>query len=657
MRKVMKYPIYPITFSYVNGIFFANSFAGGLSTLSILTALCILFLVTVFFVSKYSKLYSSLQRVLIVLLIISSFGFGYIQYIFTSQVPKPYPSEIGKLVIKEKLKANDYAFRFYADYYVENNKIGKVLLYQTKEDSIYKVGDVLMDRFEFTNVPKAYGPNLFDYSAYLSSKQIFYQTFTSKQTSRLGTYRDFNYYLQKFRQYLLDSYSSYYPNSNDQAMVAGLLFGQKQDLSSELEAAYRNTGVMHILAVSGMHVMLIYFTLKSLLSFLRIGKKGQFFIIITLLVLFAFLSGLSGSVIRAVLMCVIFLIGSLLKKDNFTTYSLVLSMQLILWFYPNFLFDIGFQLSYLAVFSIVFIYPLIKSIFSFKHYILKYIAETLGITIAAQLGVSFLSMYYFNQFPIWFILSNFIAIPTTSLALIGLLVQMPFNFLLPIVSKYIAIIISTILSFCNHFLLQIDSFQIKTINEVYLTKEGMVLMTCIVFLLVGFVRFKRFSCVFATLVCLMLFYSFKLKDLMSRDVNGWYIVGNRDHLEVVHYNNHSMRIFYRENVSNYTSGIRAKMPILYIDSIAFKHTIIDSKTFYVLDSLNVIHIPYKVDYLIVKDNSNVNMERVFKENEIKYVVLHASNTNNYRKEWKEYLLKKNIPFHDMREKGYVRIPN
>lgn len=654
MRKVMKYPIYPITFSYVNGIFFANYFA--VSSTALYLCIFLLLVFSVFLFLKPFRLYSYLSAIFLSLFCIVFFYLGAFQFAKQStSIEYSSESTFYTLVINEKLKENSFSHRYYANVYEDGNKKGKLLIYQNKKEKTYEVGDVLYDKLSVQSVSKARIPYGFDYQNYLHSKSIYGQAYLTSATHYIGIQKNFMYHLSVLRKKLLDSYSPFYQDKYDQALIAGLLFGQKQDLDQSIEEAYRNTGVMHVLAVSGMHVMIIFFVLKNTLQFFFRKKFIPYLIIVLFLILFAFLSGLSGSVVRAVFMCIFFLVGQLLRKDSSSKHTLVVSMLIILWFAPQFIYDIGFQLSYLAVFSIIFIYPILRPYLSFKNKILNAISEMLGVSLAAQLGVCFLSIYYFQQFPIWFLLGNLVAIPTTSFVIISLLVQMPFNFLFPIFSNFIALINKWLLYFCNKMLLYMNSFETIVIDGLNLSTVDLIVFTCLIFSFIGFIQFKKVKYLYAFLLLAIGYNGSKLYNYHTTINDGIYLISDKNDLHVVNHFNNNMHIFSTGNSTKDILSLTEKVYVQKLDTTKFKDFLQLKTSILIIDSVSISYSDIASDVVVLKDNPKINLERVLLNTSCKMVVFHSNNAQWRRNHWKKILDKKNIPFHDMREKGYVVI--
>lgn len=196
--------------------------------------------------------------------------------------------------------------------------------------------------------------------------------------------------------------------------------------------AYSKTGTMHVLSVSGMHVGIVFLVLSFLfkpldkfhaLSYFRI------FLIVPAIWFYAMISGFSSPVCRAALMISLVVIGKVLHRNLNSYHIIAISAFFLLLYNPFFLFDVGFQLSYLAVFGLVYFHPKLYQLFHFHNKIFDYLWSYCALSIAAQLATFPLGLYYFHQFPLYFLLSNLlILLPVTLIMYLGiLLLFIPFK--------------------------------------------------------------------------------------------------------------------------------------------------------------------------------------------------------------------------------------
>ena len=222
--------------------------------------------------------------------------------------------------------------------------------------------------------------------------------------------------------------------SEQVAVVKALSIGDKRQLTVALKERYTIAGVSHILALSGMHVGIIgglAFFLLSPISRMRYGRQLRLFAVVLLLWGFAFLTGLSASVVRAVSMFTLFALASVvLDEPFFSCHALSLTAFLMLVYNPFYIFHVGFQLSFMAVLSIIMFYPLVRRLFGARGRIMAYVSDVLSLSIAAQAGTLPLILYYFGAFPTYFLLANLMVVPMVFVVLtitLGVVLLYPFG--------------------------------------------------------------------------------------------------------------------------------------------------------------------------------------------------------------------------------------
>lgn len=209
-------------------------------------------------------------------------------------------------------------------------------------------------------------------------------------------------------------------NSSEVAIAKALAIGDKSMIDAALKNQYKASGAMHLLALSGLHVGVVYAFLNAVLAFLGNSPAAKAFrriAILAALWTFALVSGLSSSICRAVTMITLYEVGSFLGAGRDMLRALAVSALLICLFNPDAPFGIGFQLSYSAVAGIYFLYPRLKSLLDARSLPMKYIWNTLSLSISCQAATAPLALLYFGSFPKYFMITNLLAIPLSSAAM------------------------------------------------------------------------------------------------------------------------------------------------------------------------------------------------------------------------------------------------
>lgn len=295
---------------------------------------------------------------------------------------------------------------------------GSVLIRQVKDSTskVWDSGQKIFTNQNFEAIKGPLNPGQFSYKNYLANKKIYHQLSlnsansisTASQSLSLRSYAE-NLERNAFKKIEASTLTS-----SSQAMLKALLFADRNALEDRIKKDYAHTGVIHLLALSGLHIGLLVGFLLFLLQPLKQIKYGaliQSFCIISLLWMFAFFIGFPPSVSRAVCMFSFMVIGRTLHYGKSTFHYTLLSFFVLLLCYPPYLRSVGFQLSYLAVFGILLIHPLLQKLWIPKSRLLKRYWEWTTVCLAAQLAVSPISIYYFHQFPSLFLVSNLLIIP------------------------------------------------------------------------------------------------------------------------------------------------------------------------------------------------------------------------------------------------------
>ena len=226
-----------------------------------------------------------------------------------------------------------------------------------------------------------------------------------------------------WREEIVDTFRAWGLEGEVLAVVSALTVGDKSELTRELKDSYTAAGTSHILALSGTHIVLLAMIVSWLLfplRYLRGGKQITGLLIVVFLWLFAFLSGLSPSVIRAVVMYSLCVVAAVVSEGRFAAISSVsLAAFLMLVYRPMYLFDVSFQLSYVAVLSLLLIYPLVEKFFHCRWKFVNYLWQTIALSFAAQLGTLPFVLCYFGTFPTYFLLANLVVVPL-SVVILGL---------------------------------------------------------------------------------------------------------------------------------------------------------------------------------------------------------------------------------------------
>ena len=272
---------------------------------------------------------------------------------------------------------------------------------------------------------KALNPNDFDYKNYLARQEIYATTYikTDDWQQLEGVHYTLRIRAARIQHSIVKLFESLDYEDDELALISALTVGYKQKIEPDQRQAFIASGATHILAVSGLHVGIIFVFLTRFFKLIRANSKHLTWIrigaIILLLWGFAFITGLTPSVCRATIMFSLVSIGTLSRQQNCIFNVIFLSAFLLLIVNPFSIYDVGFQLSYLAVLGILAFQPYFSAFFTNKAQLPKSLSDLMSVSVAAQLGTAPIGIHTFNCFPLYFMLTNIWIIP-----LVGLVIQL-----------------------------------------------------------------------------------------------------------------------------------------------------------------------------------------------------------------------------------------
>ena len=574
--------------------------------------------------------------------------------------------QIITFTLREKLKSNAYNDRFTAIINTINGKnySGKIIV-NIQKDSLKNliIGNVIKVKTVLQQNSTNKNPNQFDYSKYLADKQLYAQVYTNKTeiTINKNLKKDIWYYSGRLHSRIVRNLEKANFNKEEMNVALALILGQQQEISSDIIQDYQYSGATHILSVSGLHVGFIMLFINFILKPIPNTRKGSFIKLISVLLslgAFAIISGLSPSVLRSVVMFSFLAIGNHLRRSGSIYHTLLVSMLLILLFEPYFLFDVGFQLSYLALFFIVWLQPLLKRIWTPKYKIQITIWNALTVSFAAQIGTLPLCLYYFHQFPGLFFVTNIVIIPILSFIMIaGIIVMIlaifasPPLFIIEIFEKSIYLLNKTI-----HIVASFDWFVIRDIsfNFYYL-------LTFYLFIISAVIWSKKpnYSKLFFLLVSVILLQISVLYTKREIESNQEMIVYNtRKNTLISQRTGKDITLFTNDTLAkndvfnSYLVGNFSRLQ----SSKKLKNTLFfNGKRILVIDSSGIYATQNQPDILILTQSPKTNLDRILRELHPGIIIADASNSYAIQKIWKTTCLKNNIPFHATNENGFYKL--
>ncbi len=569
-----------------------------------------------------------------------------------------------KLKIRDVLKSNSFSNRYIAivkeiNGYKTSGKIILNLPIDTTKNS-FKVDYELLTYGKLNEIKAPLNPNQFDYGKYLESLGIYHELKIENDVYDLSKTHSSSIYgmAASARNKIISKLQSANFGKDELGVIQALLLGQRNAISTDTYDNYKDAGAVHILAVSGLHIGVLLVLLQFLLSPLERlaqGKTIKLLIIVMLLWCFAILAGLSASVVRAVTMFSFVAYALYLNRPSNTFNILALSMFFILLlFNPMLLFQVGFQMSYAAVFSIVWVYPMLQRFWNPRNIVIKKAWQLLSVSIAAQLGVLPISLFYFHQFPGLFFISNLLIVPFLGLVLgVGILVMILalLNALPDVLVNFYNQLIG-LMNTVIKWVAQQETFIFKNISFDHVQ---LLLAYAIILSLLFLCYSPSFKRTMAFLIAIIAFQSWLLhstiktmkkeKLLLLHQTSNSILVHQQGKQLIVHSTKADMT---KRIVTDFEIGEHLEKST----STKMKNSYrFDKKRLIIIDSTGIFPSNKQPDYLLLTQSPRINLERLIDSVQPKKILADGSNYRSIIERWRKTCAKRKLPFHYTGEKG------
>jgi competence protein ComEC len=572
-----------------------------------------------------------------------------------------------KLKVSNLLKSNTYNDRYVVKLLkIDSISVNGLALLNLKKDSLssaFEVDDVLFVKTSLLPIKSPINPGQFNYKSFLENKYIYSQMYGTYQETFVVSKEKHTLfgYANALRAHINQELKKYPFKPNERAIINALLLGQRNDISKEIYEDYKNSGAVHILAVSGLHVGIILLFLNMLFKPVGLLKHGRVYKIILIILClwgFAVITGLSASVTRAALMFSLVAISLNYKRPTNTLNILACSAFIILLFKPNILFDVGFQLSYLAVIAIVTIYPLLYSFWQPKYWVVDKLWQAFIVSIAAQFGVLPISLYYFHQIPGLFFLSNVIVIPFLGVILaygIAVIVLALCN----ILPNFVALFYGKIIGWMNQFFRWISQQEAFLFKDIAFNLLQVLTSYAIIVSIYHVYKHKDYKNLRMLLVAIILFQSASLYTKYQTKTDSKWIVFHKSQSSIlgfqengilqVHHSLDSTKLLNETMLVNYATKHHIS-EIKQEDILPLYR--LNKKLLLIIDSLGVYQVSsFKPELVLLRDSPKINLVRLIDSLSPKLIIADGSNYKSYVMRWEATCKNKKVPFHHTYKKG------
>ncbi len=540
---------------------------------------------------------------------------------------------------------------------------GRTIIY-VRQDSTLKlsVGNKLYinSKFSYLNEPK--NPYEFNYKAFLESKNVFHTVFTeSKNISAISKNNDFH--LSQIGTYLKSQLVSILRDSGLSqeafSICSALLVGYDDEIDAEVMQSFSHSGTLHILSVSGMHTGVLYAVLVFLFTLVDKYdqyKKTKFAFVMLGLWLFVLVTGLSPSILRAALMLSLVLVGKTFYKQGNSYNTLLLSAFLLLLYNPYLIKDVGFLLSYCAVFGIMYLYPILQKLYFFENKILQGTWSGVLMSVSATVFTLPISLYFFHQFPIWFVFSNMIIIPISFL-IMGAAALFLMLYKVAFINHILVYIINSSTNIMMWFAKLTDNPNYGFIDFISFSKTDVCFMIIIIVLCLMILSTKSYKQVLALCLFFISWLSFSIvnsyNDSKEKELIVFHIKRQSafalrvGHSVYGNFNSLSSKDFER-HVKPYLLN-HADLKLVNVDTDAIK---LDSTIILKSNSHESIG-QLKPNYVIVSNDVPIELTTNYKTKPV--IIADCSNSYKFVKKLKQLCTQLEIPFYSVKDNGAFQV--
>lgn len=554
---------------------------------------------------------------------------------------------------------------------------GKVLVYfQPNEASrLLRYGDQIAFPAKLNKIPEPQNPSEFNYQRYMHFHQVSSQAYLDSASWSLVSIGPdgLRKVVFEWQHRVIQHFESFEITDRELAIISALLVGYKHHLSSDQVNAFASAGAMHVLAVSGLHVGIIYLIINTLLKVLDRSRSGRVIkgiLMILILWFYALLTGLSPSVTRAATMFTFVIAARQFHRHTDIFNTLASSAFALLVYDPFLIVEVGFQLSYLAVLGIVLLQPKIYDLWKPKLWIVDKMWAITAVSLAAQAATFPLALLYFHQFPNYFLLSNLVVIPAATFILPLGIALIAFGWV-PYLSVGLAWLLYHLVHWLDLFIQWVQQLPYALLLGIDISIFETYLIYMIVAALCAFLMTKRYSWLALLVVSitvvevaniieskfqndqkLVVFYKVRGFDAID------FIVGKQHHFladSALEANFDKMRFHIHHHWwSRDLEPSSEEIPELYQNE---PWIVFDSLRIVQLDSGDYLSFDSKVstDYLYIKQRTMQYPKVILDQLEIKQIILSANLDWSSHRLWMKLCDEHGIPVHSLREQGaFVR---
>lgn len=552
---------------------------------------------------------------------------------------------------------------------------GKAIIYLQKTpaaDSL-KTGTVIGFTKNLQPIKNSGNPFTFDYKTYQLHKGVTHQIYLQQnEWTAIGKVPlpKISTFIEKAKVNIQHILKSNFKDTTSYALSMSLLLGDKTDLDNNIYQSFTNTGIVHVIAVSGMHLALIFVLFAFILKPMKIKSKWLYFFSALIIIWgFCLLAGSAASIVRAATMTSFYILSDTLERQKNKYNPIFASAFVLLCYNPLWLWDVGFQLSFAAVLSILIFYPSINNLWNPRNYFIKLIWQMLAVTLAAQILTTPISIYYFKQFPVYFLFANLIAIPLTNFLLILIILLLIFYSFLPIIATVFAFLIDLGFRWLVQLIHQIEKLPSAIISSIHINT---IQLFCL-YLMIGAMAYAIFQhskkYYYISLISLLAFVMIRANDYYQKQNQQLLIVYNIPQKTKIHFINHRLyqslgdslnfkETQFHTQPTNILLRIKDSDATLiqkkfnFINFLSKRLALIQETHPFYTDSIT----PIDIDIAILTGNKKLYINQLLKTIRPKLIIADGSTPLWRKNYWKKDCDSLSIPFYDTEIMGAFVMP-
>ena len=572
------------------------------------------------------------------------------------------------------------------------NVSGKAMTYFAKDSlsKTLKYGDKIIVAAVFSDVSAPQNPGEFNYKQYLSMRSVFSQGFVKQgrwQKLSSGNGNVIRSFALRIQEKFLKIFYANNISGEEYAVAGAVILGYKDKIDADLYSAYQGTGVLHLLCVAGMHVGIIFIVLNFFLSVFDNNKKTKFLkpvLLVLLIWFYAAITGFSPPVNRAAAMITFVILGKALNRNINVYNTLSASILLFLIIDPMLIANVGFQFSYIAVFGIVTLQKPIYKIWIPNNWLMHKIWLIVTVSIAAQIATFPIALFYYKQFPNYFLLANIVVVPFSNFIIYcGMLILLFSRFIF--LSGFFSKILVTLICWLNHVIRFIEGMPMSVTKGIHITLIETIFLYLVIIFIIYFISSKnKLFLKLAVIAAIVIASSMTINNMISSEQKKIviYCVKKSSAIDLVSGNEH---VFISDSllknnakllsmhIENNWNDLQLKVPQYIVSKgnvekcfLSQDHSVFVKNNFIQFYNKRIVIInksdystksafPISVDYLIISENVKVNIADILESYKPKMIIFDSSNSLSKSKRWSNDCAEFKIPCYSVLMSGAFEV--